>query len=110
MTSARPNDTPTLNLHVMPALAAFFFGLIGLVQTLLFLVLAALLVKRENMDSKLVSRSNAAAEMSDWNLSTTQKDEIQGGKSSDGADTGTTDFVKMTDVNEQENGGEVVLV
>ena len=51
-----------------------------------------------------------SAEMSDWNLSTTQKDEIQSGKSSDGADTGTADFVKMTDVNEQENGGEVVLV
>lgn len=95
-------------------LAAFFVGLISLVQTVLFLVLAALIVKREKIASKLASGSNAA-EMttcsSDWNLSSIQQDEVKNEeiRDDDGGDTGTTDFVKMTDVKE-DKAGEVVLV
>lgn len=92
-------------------LAAFFFGLVGLVQAILFLVLAALIVKREMIASRLASSSNAA-EINDWKMPPAHQEEKQSEESSDSADPGTTstDFIRMSDANDQEKCGEVVLV
>ena len=94
-------------------LAAFFFGLIGLVQTLLFLVLAAFIVKREKMASKLASGSNET-EMNDWKMPPEHQEEKQNKEIiSECSDPGTTsaDFIRMPDVDEHDKAkSEVELV
>ena len=102
-----------INLYNGIQLAAFFFGLIGLVQTLLFLVLAAFIVKREKMASKLASGSNET-EMNDWKMPPEHQEEKQDKEIiSECSDPGTTsaDFIRMPDVDEQDSAkSEVELV
>lgn len=95
-------------------LAAFFFGLIGLIQTFLFFVLAALVIKRERNASKLERQIGSGAVENDeytCKLPMTQQENDLDEK--DTGDKGSaTDFVKMPDGDEgkADAGGEVVLV